>query len=829
MDIHAPPPPLQHPPLPENTMPPLSPPSGLPFLVNYHQPVPDFSDMVMDEFWGQDHHQQHPPPPVLPFNCEGGPGSMANVGNGYDTFTFDPMTGNLQLQNPPTPPPPLPSPSPQRCERRSMDQTTRRDLHNTEEEDNEENAEDGDMYGSDSDFVIEEDDLSSLDCDERSNPNYPLPAYLPPSVMNTINSSNEMRVFSTYSAGALPLGGMHGGNGVRSHLARGASRGGRGVRGRRKGSLDVHQMSRRLKQKAESYERKKNRAKACRKVLKERFDTLLKVCGDPHIRRSDKVGLLTRAIDLILALRRQAVAQKEGALRPPLPMQHRPQVFGPWKGGEVGYSLPPGQSVRPHKRLSRSSTPGSSQQEPREGEVEEGTEGLRNGRGRARRTSVQWLPVNSFHPPCPPPGALAPSPCALPAPWCASEGWTGRQLLQECLGSPQATRTLLACLDPASLETCRGVAASAWKSVASADSPWKELCRLRWQVKEEAMEEMFVAAAKGREEGKGWKDGAYGWREVYLHHALALRLPLLPRAPATDAVEAQGGATGVCGWLLAGESSFIPLPSPAESATGPQALLSLRLVVQNVAQDVITLPFQRFQVWVRATLGGTREEVESEGKGAKEGAEEGEGEDKDEDGLPRRSISHTSSTTTATCGSSEEEGEEREEHRGGVALLKEPTMTQLKSRGLHAASYQCALLTGSDEAGKGEGSLPWSCYEGVGGLRMTLFDTAVLAFYVLVHGNVGTALGGVPGEPWLGRRQPARLRAETVRKLAKQLEFIVYVPEKAGGRTKEGKDWIGESGARGPRVGRGGEECEDGLGRKVGVTLTPVEGPGRRE
>jgi hypothetical protein len=112
---------------------------------------------------------------------------------------------------------------------------------------------------------------------------------------------------------------------------------------------------------------------------------------------------------------------------------------------------------------------------------------------------------------------------------------------------------------------------------------------------------------------------------------------------------------------------------------------------------------------------------------------------------------------------------------------------------------------------------------------MALFDTAVLAFYVLVHGNVGTALGGEPGEPWLGRRQPARLRAETVRKLAKQLEFTVYVPKKAGGRTREGEDGIEESGARGPRVGRGGEECEDGLGRKVGVTLTPVDGPGRRE
>jgi hypothetical protein len=340
-------------------------------------------------------------------------------------------------------------------------------------------------------------------------------------------------------------------------------------------------------------------------------------------------------------------------------------------------------------------------------------------------------------------------------------------------------------------------------------------------VKEETMEEMFVAAAKGREEGKRWKEGAYGWRDVYVHHALALRLPLLPRAPATDAVEAQGAAMGVCGWLLAGESSFIPLPSPVGSATGPQALLSFRLVVQNVAQDVITLPFQRFQVGVRATLGGTREEVE--------GAKEGEGEGEGEEGLPRRSISHTSSTTTAMCGSSEEEGEGREEHGGGAVLLNEPTMTQLKSQGLNATSYQCALLTGPDEPGGGEGSLPWLCYEGVGGLRMALFDTAVLAFYVLVHGNVGTALGGEPGEPWLGRRQPARLRAETVRKLAKQLEFTVYVPKKAGGRTREGEDGIEESGARGPRVGRGGEECEDGLGRKVGVTLTPVDGPGRRE
>jgi hypothetical protein len=61
----------------------------------------------------------------------------------------------------------------------------------------------------------------------------------------------------------------------------------------------------RAKQRAESYERKKTRAKACRRVLKERFDTLLRTLGDPNLRRADKCGMLTRAIDTIGAVKRQ--------------------------------------------------------------------------------------------------------------------------------------------------------------------------------------------------------------------------------------------------------------------------------------------------------------------------------------------------------------------------------------------------------------------------------------------------------------------------------------------------------------------------------------------
>lgn len=59
------------------------------------------------------------------------------------------------------------------------------------------------------------------------------------------------------------------------------------------------------RQKADSYERKKTRAKLCRRVMKERFDRLLEALGDPSLRRSDKCGLITGAIDTITALRLQ--------------------------------------------------------------------------------------------------------------------------------------------------------------------------------------------------------------------------------------------------------------------------------------------------------------------------------------------------------------------------------------------------------------------------------------------------------------------------------------------------------------------------------------------
>lgn len=61
--------------------------------------------------------------------------------------------------------------------------------------------------------------------------------------------------------------------------------------------------SRRAREKSESYERKKTRAKVCRRVMKDRFESLIHVLQDQSLRKSDKCRMLELAVEQISALR----------------------------------------------------------------------------------------------------------------------------------------------------------------------------------------------------------------------------------------------------------------------------------------------------------------------------------------------------------------------------------------------------------------------------------------------------------------------------------------------------------------------------------------------
>ena len=722
-DLH-----FQHPP------PPLLPPSpstGLPFLLDPTQPVPDFAHMAMDDIWmPQEPPGMMPPPPSAVPRAPGGPGGVG----GFDTFLLDPMKGHFQLHQQP-----------------QFD-----------------NHDDGDeqSYGSDSDFVIDDDDLSSLDDDDRPRPTGKRPPYLPPSVLSSVGSSGSaLSPFVSPTADWLP-GGNGNGRGGWGRGGRGGGNAGGGIRGRRKASLDVQQMSRRLKQKADSYERKKSRAKACRKVLKERFETLLKVCGDPHIRRSDKVGLLTRAIDLITGMRQQLGPLVHGAFFGGMDMMHH-AASGQKKGAR--------HSTRNNTRGSNGITSASAavaaaaaagpgEDEDAEDEDEPPFKWPRRSSrtsARTRKSATQWIPVNMVQhgqlPPTTPPSAHmmmdppAPPPKTLlvlpPATTTTTTSAEANLLLKELLTKPKVTDALLPFLDPPSLEACRGVAATAWHRLGSDDAAWRELCRLRW---------------------KGCEDlelGTASWREVYATHAQALHKPCLPPSLASLVVVASGCATGVVGWLMQAPSSLIPLPSPTGMTA--HSLLLLHLVVQNVAHDMVTIPHQRFEV--QAAVGG--------GDKAKR--------------PPVRTLSHLSSTTTASSHSSSSSSscdDEQEETVVDFTLLWEPTAPQLKELGVDVAYYQPYLMSCNETKLEGEGSIPWASYEGVGGLRLGLFDTAVLAFYVLVSSSEMHKTTDVMG-------------------MAKETSFVALVPPKIKVEGEESMLFKEE------------EDDESGLGKQVRVAL----------
>ncbi len=757
--------------------------------------------MAMDDIWmmqdqEQQHHHQQQHAPNTPPSPAAAIGDVGAGGGGFDTFMLDPMTGHFQMQHQPPPSPPLPLPSHHHRHPRSQ-----HDLHPTrlqgQGDNDDEEEEEEEFYASDSDFVIDEDDLSSLD-EDRSSHHMHTP-YLPPSIMNGMGSPDGMSVHSSYPDGSVPhwaTGNGSGGGRGRSR-GRGGARGNSG-RGRRKGSMDVQQMTRRLKQKAESYERKKSRAKACRKVLKERFDTLLKVCGDPHIRRSDKVGLLTRAIDLITGLRQQ-LGGTGGAF---FDVQ-RPSTT--WRSGGSGHHHHHGQGTRRSKRTIRGlalsaaamNNNDDDENDEDEDDEEEGQPRKRGcaNRARARKSSTRWIPVNTIqhHHNADP---MTPTPRPFTPPSTPTTSFTANLLLKEHLATPMVTQALLACLDPAFLESFQDMAPENRQCIASQDLPWKEICRLRWKVGEAELHEGLQPKT------------TIDWRNVYVQQARALRLPHFPNLLSMGSVISLGGSAGVCGWLLGGASSYIPLPSPVGSSAAPQALLSFILVMQNVAYEMVTIPHQRFEVHVKKQ---TPLQQQKQNRGPRV--------------IPTRSISNISSTTTSSIGSTSDgdgEGEEQAEQANVPVILQEPTVMQLKEQGLDPSLYQASLVSCQETDLNAAGRIPWACYEGVGGLRLGLFDTAVLTFYVSLRGDLG--MSSIMGA-WNGKEKAKgkgeEMSVEEVEVWTKEMAFTALVPSKVQAVAVSDVNKKEEKGDDATEGGRAmeGEEYGDGLGKLVLVTL----------
>ncbi|KAM3569470.1 hypothetical protein VYU27_008437 [Nannochloropsis oceanica] len=772
--------------------------------MNHTYPVPDLSDMVMDDIWMmQDqeqrqhhHHQQHAPnPPPSPAAAIG---EIGAGGGGFDTFMLDPMTGHFQMQQQLPSLSPLPLPSHHHRHTRSQQDLHPTRHHKGQSDNDDDEEEEEEFYASDSDFVIDEDDLSSLD-EDRSNHQVRTP-YLPPSIMNGMGSPDGMSTHSSYPDGSVPhwaAGYGTGGGSGRSH-GRGGARG-NGGRGRRKGSLDVQQMTRRLKQKAESYERKKSRAKACRKVLKERFDTLLKVCGDPHIRRSDKVGLLTRAINLITTMRQQ-LGGAGGAF---FDVQRPPTA---WRGGGNGHHYHHhSQGTRRSKRtirgsaLSAASTNNDDNKErddndDENGERQPGKRGCVN-RVHSRKSPTRWIPVSMIqHQQNSDP--TTPSPQTFTPPSTPTTSFPANMPLKERLATPKVTHTLLACLNSAFLEPCRDVVPDKKEPTALQDVPWKEICRMRWKAEEaEFHEELHPTTT-------------IDWRHVYVQQARALRLPHSPNFLSIGSVVSSGESEGVCGWLLARTSSYIPLPSPVGSSSAPQALLSFILVMQNITHDMITIPHQRFEVHIKR-------QVPSQQQKQKQGPRV----------IPTRSISNSSSTTTSSIGSTSDgdgEGEERKEQANMPVILQEPTEMQLKERGLDPSLYQASLMSCQETDLNADGSIPWVCYEGVGGLRLGLFDTAVLTFYVLLRRDLcmRSDTGAENGKE-KAKGKGEGMSAEEAETWTKEMAFTALVPSKVPAVAVSdvcNKEEKGDDTTEGGGV-LDSDEDGDGLGEEVRVTL----------
>ncbi len=162
---------------------------------------------------------------------------------GYDTFLLDPVTGALQLQP--------------------------HDRSGTEED------EDGSSSNDDDEISDDDEDQEDGGASARGSASLGSgaggrpPFHLPPSILGSHLARLRPRSggASTDRDAPAPMARRSKGRGG----AMGARRGGRGGgAGGGRGPLDEQQLTRRLRQKAESYERKKSRAKAGRKVLKAR-------------------------------------------------------------------------------------------------------------------------------------------------------------------------------------------------------------------------------------------------------------------------------------------------------------------------------------------------------------------------------------------------------------------------------------------------------------------------------------------------------------------------------------------------------------------------------
>lgn len=229
----------------------------------------------------------------------------------------------------------------------------------------------------------------------------------------------------------------------------------------------------------------------------------MKTCGDPRIRRSDKVGLLTRAIDLITGMRQQlgippplgapssrlssedhpALPTRRSSRRTEIVPTQAQRAAAPVASGlltrSASLDLTPAVSVTTNMLHHSSSLPAN---------VEKHSSSSGNGnsnssssstqvrrRGRSARTSTQWIPVSMLQ---------------------SSQEPTMAPLLQQMFASSKVHFTIMGYLNPLALEGCRGVNRQ-WRRVHSHDLPWKRLCQMRWKVQEElTLEELRPSSVK---------------------------------------------------------------------------------------------------------------------------------------------------------------------------------------------------------------------------------------------------------------------------------------------------------------------------------------------
>jgi hypothetical protein len=191
-----------------------------------------------------------------------------------------------------------------------------------------------------------------------------------------------------------------------------------------------------------------------------------------RIRRSDKVGLLTRAIDLITGLHKQLAAAGKGGPQGPGPLP--PLGLDHHDDGEESLpdiaAFPSPPSAMPTTRAA------------------EGKKRAAGGRRRSQfhpspqqhHLAVEGSPVLAR-------GGSKKLAAAAAAATGGSCMWVEvpfvpLDALSRCFAAaPRAAFAVLGCLDPQALAAGRAVG-RAWRDWHSQELPWRELCRRRWRL-----------------------------------------------------------------------------------------------------------------------------------------------------------------------------------------------------------------------------------------------------------------------------------------------------------------------------------------------------------